>query len=189
VPNRSPPAGSAPPASGPLIRPVTEGRDCVADLAADVRCLDPDSAVPLSDDSAKGTLMDGMKWLDGAVHIVPEPHPMHGGTLHALALGWMWFALAGLDFDAPTVVDSGQLLIRSGNSERRRQTFADHPAANADKLTRTPGAAAAPSSAAQLPPGGDDSVSVQRLDAPNEAKEATRTIRRRQEDVSEEDLV
>jgi hypothetical protein len=108
---------------------VHEAPDCVADLVANLRCLDPDSAILLYDGSALGDLLDGMRWLDAAVLVVPDPRPMQWGRLHDFALDCMRFALATLDFDALTIVDSDQLLIRAGYSERLRQALADHPTA------------------------------------------------------------
>jgi Glycosyl transferase family 2 len=108
---------------------VHEAPDCVVDLVSNLRCLDPESVVLLYDGSAAGGLLRGLDWIDPQVRVVPGPQPMRWGRLHDFALDTMRYALDALSFEALTIVDSDQLLLRHGYSERVRQLLADHPGA------------------------------------------------------------
>ena len=102
---------------------VHEEPDCVADLVANLRHFDPDSLVLLYDGSEgqrltrMGALVEG----DGVL-VHPDPRPMAWGRLHGFAFDAMRYAVESLDFTTMTIVDSDQLLLRSGYS----QALGDH---------------------------------------------------------------
>ena len=108
---------------------VHEEPDCVADLVANLRHFDPDSLVLLYDGSEgqrltrMGALVEG----DGVV-VHPDPRPMAWGRLHGFAFDSLRYAVESLDFSSMTIVDSDQLLLRSGYS----QALGDHLRRNRD---------------------------------------------------------
>src|SRR5207248_3210488 len=63
--------------------------------------------------------------LGAVVH--PSPRPLEWGRLHDFALDCMRFALEHVPFDALTVVDSDQLGLRPGYSDRLAAFLADNP--------------------------------------------------------------
>jgi hypothetical protein len=107
---------------------VHEAPDCVEDLVRNLRCLDPASEVVLYDGSEHGRLLDGVDLPAEHVQVHPRPRPMQWGRLHGFALDCMRHALAELPFDAMTIVDSDQLLIRPGYSQRLAEVLAEEPA-------------------------------------------------------------
>jgi hypothetical protein len=95
---------------------VHEARDCVVDLARNLRHVDEESTILLYDGGRDPGLLarDGtLDSLDVVIH--PSPRPMRWGSLHDFALDCMRFALGRSgDFDTLTIVDSDQLALRSG---------------------------------------------------------------------------
>ena len=116
---------------------VHEAPDCVADLVANLRCLDPSSLVLLYDGSHAGTLLEGYKPPDDQVLLHPRPRPQRWGTLHGFAVDCLRLALAELDADAVTIVDSDQMLLRAGYSQALWTVLAAYPEAGC--LTSTSG--------------------------------------------------
>jgi hypothetical protein len=116
---------------------VHEALDCVADLVANLRCLDPASLVLLYDGSQDGTLLDGYQPPDDHVLLYPRPRPQHWGALHGFAVDCLRMAVTELDADAITIVDSDQLLLRAGYSQALSAVLADYPEAGG--LTSTSG--------------------------------------------------
>lgn len=108
---------------------VHERPDCVADLVANLRYLDPDSEILLYDGSAHGVLLADMPARDVKVHRHPRPSPMKWGTLHGFAVDCMRHALEHLDFRTMTIVDSDQLLLRPGYTARLNDFLAGTPEA------------------------------------------------------------
>ena len=108
---------------------VHEAPDCVTDLVMNLRCLDPESQILLYDGSPSGQLLDTVHLPGENVHVHPGPRPMRWGALHDFALDCMRHALAELPFVAMTIVDSDQLLLRSGYSQRLAEVLADAPCA------------------------------------------------------------
>ncbi|MDQ3762346.1 MAG: glycosyltransferase family 2 protein [Actinomycetota bacterium] len=104
---------------------VHEAPDCVTDLVMNLRCLDPESEILLYDGSAHGQLLDAVRLPGDNVHVHPRPRPMRWGALHDFALDCLRYALAELPFDAMTIVDSDQLLLRPGYSQRLTEVLAD----------------------------------------------------------------
>jgi hypothetical protein len=108
---------------------VHEAPECVADLVANLRCLDPSSMVLLYDGSHAGTLLDGFRPPDDYVLLHPRPQPQHWGALHGFAVDCMRMAVSELNADAMTIVDSDQLLLRAGYSQALSTVLAAHPEA------------------------------------------------------------
>jgi hypothetical protein len=108
---------------------VHEAPDCVADLVANLRCLDPASLVLLYDGSPSGTLLDDYRPPDDHVLVHPRPRPQQWGALHGFAVDCMRMAVADLDADAITMVDSDQLLLRAGYSRALSAALAASPGA------------------------------------------------------------
>lgn len=103
---------------------VHEKPEVVADLVANLRALEPAASILLYDGSASGRLLgDERIPREPPVFIHPAPRPMHWGKLHGFAIDSMRYALAELDFDALTIVDSDQLLLRPGYVERVARTW------------------------------------------------------------------
>lgn len=127
--------GSAPAESMTRSRPVPnifaclvhEAPDCITDLVMNLRCLDPESQILLYDGSARGRLLDTVRLPGENVHVHPGSRPMRWGVLHGFALDCMRHALAEIPFAAMTIVDSDQLLLRSGYSQRLAEVLADTP--------------------------------------------------------------
>ena len=102
---------------------VHEQPECVVDLVANLRFLDPDSVVLLYDGSRGGSLRDELGRLAGeGVVVHPTPKAMTWGRLHGFAVDCMRFALEHLGLETLTVVDSDQLALRPGYS-RYLQSF------------------------------------------------------------------
>jgi predicted O-methyltransferase YrrM len=92
---------------------VHERPDCVADLVANLRRFDPASEVLLYNGGRDGALLAGR--FDAHVH--PRPRVLQRGRLHEFALDCVEYGLEAIGFDAMTIVDSDQLLVRQGWSE------------------------------------------------------------------------
>lgn len=108
---------------------VHEAPDCVADLVANLRYLDPASTVLLYDGSG-GTLLGDLQRLQGpGVLVHPDPRKMAWGKLHDFAIDCMRFTLQREDFGSLTIVDSDQLALRPGYSEYLAAFLAEHPKA------------------------------------------------------------
>ena len=98
---------------------VHDNLDCVIDLVRNLRHLDPASTVLLYNGSQNPQLLNGaypFERLGAVLH--PKAKPMQWGRLHDFALDCMRFALEEIPFDTLTIVDSDQLALRPGYSER-----------------------------------------------------------------------
>src|SRR4051812_45095544 len=94
---------------------VHEQPDVVIDLVRNLRALEPDAAILLYDGSRTGGLLAQVDLrFDEGVLIHPNPRPMRWGRLHEFAIDSMRHALGEIDFEAVTIVDSDQLLLRGG---------------------------------------------------------------------------
>jgi hypothetical protein len=114
---------------------VHEAPDCVADLVANLRFLDPSATVLLYDGGTQDVCR-GLQGVDGVV-IHPGSRPTRWGLLHTFAADCLRYARTHLDADAVTFVDSDQLLVRPGYSEQLLGHFAAHPGAGC--LVSSPG--------------------------------------------------
>jgi predicted O-methyltransferase YrrM len=96
---------------------VHESPECVSDLVANLRHLDPASTVLLYDGSGGqlglASISDAS---DSAVLLHPSPRRMEWGRLHEFAVDVLRFTLTNTDADTVTIVDSDQLALRSGYS-------------------------------------------------------------------------
>ncbi len=89
-----------------------ERPECVVDLVRNLRWHDDVSPILLYDGSAAGDLLDRrLPWARWGVEIVPGPRPMRWGALHGFALDCIAH-LGTRAYDALTIVDSDQLLLR-----------------------------------------------------------------------------
>jgi hypothetical protein len=95
---------------------VHERPETVADLVRNLRHLDPDSEILLYNGGRdRGLLREP---LEGEPLVHPRPRPQTWGRLHGFALDCMRSALDEPGFDTLTIVDSDQLLLRRGYSEK-----------------------------------------------------------------------
>jgi hypothetical protein len=98
---------------------VHERPECVADLVRNLRHLDPESEILLYNGGRDGQLLAHDLSVNGyRPHVHPRPRPLAWGRLHDFALDCMRYALKHVAFDTLTIVDSDQLLTRSGYSQR-----------------------------------------------------------------------
>ncbi len=97
---------------------VHEQQDCVIDLVRNLRYHDSSSTILLYNGGTDPDLFNTAFPFErhGAV-MHPSPRPRHWGYLHGFALDCMQYALAHLEFDVLTIVDSDQLATRSGFCE------------------------------------------------------------------------
>src|SRR5262249_667392 len=91
--------------------------------------LDPSSLVLLYDGSQDGTLLDGCRPPDDQVLVHPRAQPQRWGALHGFAIDCLALALAELDADTVTIVDSDQLLLRTGYGQRLSTALGAHSVA------------------------------------------------------------
>ena len=107
---------------------VHEEPDCVADLVANLRHFDPDSQILVYDGSEDRHLIRSgplIEWDGVLVH--PDPSPMSWGRLHGFAFDCFQYALESTDFTSMTIVDSDQLLVRTGYSQALESYLCRHP--------------------------------------------------------------
>ena len=96
---------------------VHESPECVSDLVANLRYLDPASTVLLYDGTGGELELAGAHAQpDGAVLVHPAPRRMEWGRLHDFAFDALRFVLTSTDADTATIVDSDQLAVRAGYS-------------------------------------------------------------------------
>ena len=92
---------------------VHEKPECVSDLVANLRHLDPASTVLLYDGTGgQLELVTPDAPPDRAVLVHPAPRRMEWGRLHDFAFDVLRFALTSMDADTVTIVDSDQLAVR-----------------------------------------------------------------------------
>jgi hypothetical protein len=130
---------------------VHEKPECVVDLVRNLRHLDPASPILLYDGSPGGNLIDRrLPWGRWGVEIVPDPAPMRWGTLHRFALDCIRH-LDGRGHDVMTIIDSDQLMLRSGYPEYlarecgggiRRQLLSSDPSRHGPATRQGPARAA-----------------------------------------------
>lgn len=96
---------------------VHESPECVADLVANLRYLDPTATVLLYDGTGGKLELARAEWSsDRSVIVHPAPRQMEWGRLHDFAVDALRFALTSTDADTVTIVDSDQLAVRAGYS-------------------------------------------------------------------------
>ena len=131
---------------------VHERPECVVDLVRNLRFHDSDSPILLYDGSPGGDLLDArLPWARWGVEIVANPRPMRWGKLHGFALDCIAH-LGTRDYDLLTIVDSDQLMLRSGYT-RAIAAALDKPASgtllSSDPTPQGPATTAAPCRTAQ----------------------------------------
>jgi hypothetical protein len=108
---------------------VHENLDCVVDLIRNLRFFDRDSPIVVYDGSG-GSLLLTTRALErfGAV-VHPAPKLIRWGRLHVFMFDCLEYALDRYAFDAVTVVDSDQLLVRRGYARALQTVLRDRPQA------------------------------------------------------------
>lgn len=97
---------------------VHEKKACVTDLVQNIHYHDPASIILLYNGGIdKGLLADYSDLEKYGVICYPKPVSQKWGYLYLFAVQCMEFALANLNFDTITFVDSDQLCLRSGYVE------------------------------------------------------------------------
>lgn len=131
---------------------VHEKPDVVWDLVANLRGLDPTSTVLLYNNSGDNALLeDSCFHADPQVLVYPEPRLHPYGVLHGYMFDCMRWVCQNLKFDTITNVDSDQLLLHPGYSERLTQIVEQHP--NLGLLQSSPATSRWPLDILGLPPG------------------------------------
>jgi predicted O-methyltransferase YrrM len=117
---------------------VHERPDCIADLVRNLRHLDPGSEVLLYNGGADSGLLRRSFAVGGyEPHVHPAPQRLAWGALHPFAVDSMRYALDEIGADAVTVVDSDQLAVAPGYSQRLAAFLSSHPSAG--MLGNSPG--------------------------------------------------
>ena len=94
---------------------VHEKKDCIEDLVYNLNYHDPGSVIILYNGGIDKELLSGLSGLEKyGVICYPKPVSQKWGYLYSFAVQCMEFALANLEFDTITFVDSDQLCLRSG---------------------------------------------------------------------------
>lgn len=106
---------------------VHEEPDVVWDMVCNLRCLDPTSSVLLYNSGSTSLLEDCRFRTDPFIFIHPRPKPQRYGALHGYMTDCMRWACQNMEFDTITNVDSDQLLLRPGYTERLAQIIEQNP--------------------------------------------------------------
>lgn len=115
-----------------------ERPESVVDLVRNLTYLDPNSTILLYNGGSDRSLLKRRFTVDGREPLVhPEPRQQQWGRLHGFALDCMRYGLEEVGFDALTIVDSDQLLLRPGYSAHIAEFLAAHP--NTGMLGSAPG--------------------------------------------------
>jgi hypothetical protein len=106
---------------------VHEKPECVSDLVANLRYLDPESFILLYDGSPGRGLLKARvgAGVDGVI-VHPNPRPMCWGRLHDFAFDALRLAMTLPAFTTLTVVDSDQLANRPGYSAFLARRLSDN---------------------------------------------------------------
>ncbi len=99
------------------------------DLVRNLQALDPGSAILLYNGSADPLLLERIGWQGDNVHVVPGAQKLGWGNLLPFLVATGQFARELGGFDALTIVDSDQLLLRAGYTAMLERVFAAHPRA------------------------------------------------------------
>jgi hypothetical protein len=145
--------GEAPPFTHVFAVLVHEKTECVFDLVRNLRFFDRDSPIVVYDGSGGGVLpLDpvALEKLGAVAH--PAPKRMEWCRQHGFMFDCVEYALERYEFDAITVVDSDQLLVRHGYATAVREALADRPRAG---LLATPHPTNLPGNRIAIPPDRD----------------------------------
>lgn len=107
---------------------VHEKPDVVWDTVSSLRCLDPASDVLIYNNSGTTSLLEEARFHeDPHVFIHPDCGDYKYGTFHEYMLDCMEWACRNVEFDTITQVDSDQMLLRHGYTERLTQIVEQNP--------------------------------------------------------------
>ena len=107
---------------------VHEKPDVIWDMVCNLRCLDPASSVLVYDNSGNAPLLtDRRFYSDPKVFIYPGPKPQSYGALHGYMIDCLRWACQDRGFDTVTNVDSDQLLLHRGYTERLAEIAMQRP--------------------------------------------------------------
>jgi hypothetical protein len=108
---------------------VHEKPECVLDLVRNLHCLDPESVILLYNGGRDPDLLRSLRApLERSnAFVYPKPTPLVWGTLHQFAIDSMRWAISNGPFDALTIVDSDQLMLRPGYSSALARFLASRP--------------------------------------------------------------
>ena len=94
---------------------VHERQECILDLVRNLRYHDPASEILLYNGSKNPNLLSPNSFFENIGAVVHQtPRPQSWGWLHHFAFDCLQFAVDNYSFDTLTIVDSDQLLVRSG---------------------------------------------------------------------------
>ena len=103
---------------------VHENEDCIIDLVRNLHYHDPDSTILVYNGGTDQHLFQtDFPYSKFGVVFHPKPIPAIHGYLHSFAFDCMEFAQENISFDCFTIVDSDQLMIRSGYPECLNKYF------------------------------------------------------------------
>lgn len=127
---------------------VHEKPDAIWDLVRNLRCLDPASKILLYNNSGSPTLLEDCRFQsDPHVFLYPAPKKHKYGTLHGYMTDCLRWACVDWDFDSVTNVDSDQLLLHPGYTERLTEITMQYP--NFGLLQSSPAAVGWPTNGSQ----------------------------------------
>jgi hypothetical protein len=106
---------------------VHENQDCIIDLVRNLHYLDPHSKIILYNGGTNTALFENFPFQRYGAIIHPTPKALKWGWLHDFAIDCMEYAIAHLDFDLITVVDSDQLACGKNFSGYVADTFYNNP--------------------------------------------------------------
>ncbi len=126
---------------------VHEKPDVVWDMVCNLHCLDPASSVLLYNSGDASLLADCRFHRDSQIYVHPYPKPQRYGTLHGYMIDCLRWVCQNSDFDTVTNVDSDQLLLHPGYTERLAEIATQHP--NFGLLRSSPAAVDWPTTGSQ----------------------------------------
>ena len=107
---------------------VHEEPEVIWDLVSNLRCLDPASQVLLYNNTPDASLLEDRRFhTEPGVAIFPDPRVHPYGVLHGFMTDCMKWACENTRFDTITNVDSDQMLLHPGYTERLAHITEQHP--------------------------------------------------------------
>ena len=127
---------------------VHEKPEVIWDLVCNLRCLDPASSVLLYNNSSDASLLAEKHFpSDPHVFVYPQPKKHKYGALHGFMIDCLRWACVDREFDTVTNVDSDQLLLHTGYTERLTEITTQYP--NLGLLQSSPAAVGWPTNGSQ----------------------------------------
>jgi hypothetical protein len=107
---------------------VHEKPEVIWDLVCNLRYLDPASSILLYNNSKDASLLSDKRFqTEPYIFVYPESKQHRYGALHGYMLDCMEWACQNKEFDTITNVDSDQLLLQPGYTERLSQIMTQNP--------------------------------------------------------------